>query len=73
MIDLFYFYFISHFIFLFHFIFIFRLKVRGQCDITCDCHKSQLHNHISQKNVKGSGMMISYYMLITYSTYIPLK
>ena len=71
--DLFYFHFISHFHFHFYLFFTFGLRIRNQCDITCDCHKSQLHNHISQKNVKGSKMIISYCISIACSIYIPLK
>ena len=39
-------------------------------DVTWYSHKSQSHNHISQKDIEEYRIMISYYILIVYSTHV---
>jgi len=34
-----------------------------------NCHISQSHNHVSQKNIKGSRIIMLFYMSMVYNTY----
>ena len=44
--------FLSHFYFLFYLFFYFKLRVRGQYDITHDCHKLLHISHIEHRTLQ---------------------
>ena len=72
MINFIYFYFFLLFYFLF-ILFYFSLRVRvsviSHMTVT-NCYISWSHNHMSQKNIKYSEIIMSYHILIVYSIYI---
>jgi len=47
-----------------------------RCDVTCNCHKlshiihcHMSHDHVPQKDIEGSGIIISTYILTVYNIY----